>query len=320
MKKPFLLFVMAGLFAFFMTSCSINRMAINAVSNALTGDGSSDVFTGDPDPQLVGDALPFAIKMYESLLSINPRHQGLILTTGSLFIMYANAFVQGPAEMLPAAMHRERLDAMERARGLYLRGKEILYRGLELRAPGFEGAFQRGDLPAKLARMRRADVPLLYWAAAGGLSAFSINPFDLDLGLRIPEFYAMIRRAYELDPYFNNGALDDFLMLFYASIPEGMGGDRSRVDMHFQRAVEKSGGLLAGPFVSYARAVSVPAQDYYRFRELLETALAINPDDSPSNRLVNILAQRRARHLLDSAHMFFVDFDFDDDWDDWDDF
>jgi hypothetical protein len=84
-------------------ACSINKLAINAVSDALTGEGSGEVFTGDSDPQLVGDAIPFAIKMYESLLAGNPNHQGLILTTGSLFVMYANAFVQGPAEHLPRA-------------------------------------------------------------------------------------------------------------------------------------------------------------------------------------------------------------------------
>ncbi len=61
-----------------LSSCSINKLAMNAVADALTGEGSSDVFTGDPDPQLVGDSIPFAIKMYESLLSANPDHQGLM--------------------------------------------------------------------------------------------------------------------------------------------------------------------------------------------------------------------------------------------------
>ena len=83
-----------------LASCSINKMAMRSVSDALTGSGSADVFTGDSDPELVGDALPFAIKMYEALLAQNPDHQGLLLTTGSLFVMYANAFVQGPAEMM----------------------------------------------------------------------------------------------------------------------------------------------------------------------------------------------------------------------------
>ncbi|MCL1993552.1 MAG: TRAP transporter TatT component family protein [Spirochaetes bacterium] len=320
MKKRLLPLVIAGFCALFISGCSINRMAMNAVANALTGEGGGEVFTGDADYQLVGDALPFAIKLYETLLAANPNHRGLIETTGSLFIMYANAFVQGPAEMLPVAMHEERLVALERARSLYLRGMDILLRGLELRAPGFTDAFNAGDLSGVLPRMRAQEVPLLYWAAAGGLSAFSINPFDLDLGLRISEFYSMIIRAYELDPNFNMGALDDFLMIFYGSVPEGMGGDRSRVDLHFQRAIEKSGGVLAGTFVAYAQVVAIPAQDYNVFREMLEKALAIDLEDSPSNRLVNVLAQRRARHLMENAHTLFIDWDddWDDDWYDWD--
>ncbi|MCL2066061.1 MAG: TRAP transporter TatT component family protein [Treponema sp.] len=316
MKKRALLLVPAIIGCLFAPACSINKMAINAVSNALTGDGSSDVFTGDSDPELVGDALPFAIKMYESLLSANPKHQGLMLTTGSLFIMYSNAFVQGPADMLPRSMYTEREQAKERAKKLYLRGVEILYRALELKYPGFTGSFQSGELPEKLAKMKKADVPYLYWAAAGGLSAYSLNPFDLDLGIRISEFYALVSRAYELDPDFNSGALDDFLFLFYASVPQAMGGDKEKAEIHYHRALEKSNGKLAGPYVSYAQAVSIPAQDYDTFKELLETALSIDPDEVPQNRLVNVMAQRKAQYLLDNAILYFVDFDLDDDWDD----
>jgi len=290
---------------------------MNAVANALTGEGSADVFTGDSDPQLVGDALPFAIKMYEALLSVNPNHIGLLNTTGSLFVMYANAFVQAPGEQLPPFMFAEREVSKERARNLYLRGLDMLYHGLELKYRGFRTAYRDGRLPAVLARMRRADVPALYWSAAAGLSAYSLNPFDMDLGVRIPEFYALIERAYELDPNFNNGALDEFLLLFHASIPEGMGSDKSKIDVYFQRAVQKSRGLSAGPFVSYAQAVSIPAQDYDKFREMLEIALSIDPDKDPSNRLVNIITQQKARFLLDSAYLFFVNFDTGDDWDDW---
>jgi len=291
-------------------------MASRAVADALTGEGSSDVFTGDSDPRLVGDALPFAIKMYESLLSENPKHQGLILTTGSLFIMYANAFVQGPAEMLPRSMYAEREAEMERAKKLYLRGQQILYRGLELKYSGFIEAYQKGRLSEILSKMKKTDVPMLYWAAAGGISAFSLNPFDLELGIRIPEFFALVSRAYELDPDFNSGALDDFLLLFHASVPQTMGGDKSKVEVHYRRALEKSGGLLAGPYVSYAQAVSIPAQDYDTFKAMLQNALDIDPDADPSNRLVNILSQKKARYLLDSAHLFFIELEIADDWDD----
>ena len=100
--KEKLIFVLTStVYCMIIFSCSINNMAMDMVADALTGDGGTDVFTGDNDPKLVGDALPFAIKLYETLLASNPKHHGLLLTTGSMFIMYANAFVQGPAEMLP---------------------------------------------------------------------------------------------------------------------------------------------------------------------------------------------------------------------------
>ena len=316
MLKHNLCLALAAACCLTISACSVNKMAIKAVSNALTNEGSTDVFTGDSDPQLVGDALPFAIKLYETLLEANPEHQGLLRTTGSLFVMYANAFVQKPAEQLPRVMFEERQAALERAKKMYLRGLGLLYRGLEYKYPGFSGAYQRGDLPEILAKVKKDDVPSLYWAAAAGLSAFSLNPLDIDLGLRIQEFYALVSRAYELDPDFNSGALDDFLLLFYASVPESLGGDKSRAEIHFKRAIEKSGGLLAGPYISYAQAVSIPSQDYDTFKACLEAALAIDPDADPANCLVNIISQRKARYLLDSAVQFFFFLETDDYWDD----
>jgi len=242
--------------------------------------------------------------------------------------MYANAFVQKPAEQLPRDNYAERQAAMERAKKLYLRGQELLYRGLDLKYPGFAGAFQRdvssdtAQVAAQdnqhkafyeiLAKMKKEDVPSLYWAAAGGLSAFSLNPLDLDLGLRIPEFFGLVKRAYELDPDYNSGALDEFFLLYYASVPEYLGGDKSRADVYYKQALEKSKGLLVSPYVSYAQVVAIPAQDYDTFKACLDAALAIDPDANPSNRLVNIISQRKARYLLDSAALFFINLPSED--------
>ena len=310
-------------------ACSVTRLAVKVVANVLTKEGSSEVFTSDSDPQLVGEALPFAIKMYEALLEANPNHQGLLKTTGSILVMYANAFVQRPAEQMLQTQFTERQASLDRAKKMYLRGIELLYRGLDLKYPGFIGSFggiisqgeqgnPRKALDAVLARMQKEDVTSLYWAAAGGISAFSLNPFDFTLGVRITEFLALIERAYELDPGFNSGALDDFLLLFYASVPESMGGDKEKAKAYFKKALEKSNGLLASPYVSYAQAVSIPAQDYDTFKECLEAALAINPDADTANRLVNIISQRKARYLLDTASQYFISIGADDFWDDYD--
>ena len=287
----------------------------NIIANALTGEGSSTVFTGDSDPQLVGDAIPFAIKLYESLLDMNPRHPGLLLTTGSLFVMYANAFIQGPVEMMPPEEWRVREDGMMRAKNLYLRGMEILYNGLEARQRGFiQAARQEDTLQAALGRLKKDDVPFLYWAVAGGLAAFSIDVLDFDLSSRIPEWTAMIGRAYELDPDFGGAALDEFLLLFYASLPEIMGGDKERAEYHFQRAQEKTGNASTGAYISYAQAISIPAQDYDTFRDYLENALAVDIDADPANRLVNVINQQKARWLLDNAYLFFSFLPIPDDY------
>jgi predicted anti-sigma-YlaC factor YlaD len=304
------------------SSCSLNKLAINKVSDALTGSGSNTVFLGDTDPQLVGDALPFAIKMYETLLDKNPDHPGLILTTGSLFVMYANAYVQGPAEMLPPESYTEKLAALERAKKLYLRGAAILERGIVNKYPGLlapfavDGETGNFDVSAELAKLKKEDVPLFYWYAAGNLSAYALNPFDLGLGMRTPLLGAIMERAYELDPDFNSGVLDDFFLLFYASLPEGMGGDREKAEIHYKRALEKSGGRSAGPYVSYAQAVAVPAQDYQSFKENLEAALAVDPEADPSNTLVNIISRRKAQYLLEKAGELFAEFgNADEVWD-----
>jgi tetratricopeptide (TPR) repeat protein len=277
---------------------------MNAVSNMLTGDGSSDVFTGDPDPRLVGDAIPFAIKMYESLLSANPKHQGLMLTTGSLFVMYANAFVHGPAEMLPNYEWEEREAALMRSKQLYLRGHEILNDALEAKYRGFKQA-SADTLQSILRKCKKEDAGLLYWTVAGGLAAYSIDILDFNLSANIPKWSAMIHRAYELDPDFGGASLDEFLILFYASLPELLGGDDDKAKIHYQRALEKTGGNSVSAYVSYAQNISIPAQDYDTFKDNLEKALAINPNANISTRLVTVITQQKAKWLLDNAWIYF---------------
>jgi predicted anti-sigma-YlaC factor YlaD len=276
------------------------------VADALTGQGSSAVFTGDPDPQLVGDALPFAIKMYEALLDSAPKHQGLRLTTGSLFIMYANAFVQGPAEMLPSEEWQQRENDLKRAKQLYLRGQEILYGALDLKYNGFSKAgADENSFAALLNKCKKEDVGLLYWAVAGGMAAFSLDLLDFELGAKIPEWGMMIQRAYQLDPDYNGAALDEFLLLFYASLPEFMGGDKERAKDHFNRALQKTDGRSTGAYISYAQSICVPAQDYKAYTDYLEKALTVDPDADVSTRLVTIINQRKARWLLDNAYNYF---------------
>lgn len=308
MKKSF--FSASGLALFALIACpacSIKKLAMNQVANALTGSASSTVFTGDNDPELVGDALPFAIKMYESLMTANPRHLGLRLRTGSLYVMYANAFLQTPATMLPESEYQKQEFAYRRAKNLYLRGRDIILAGLESKYPGFREALQKRNYGRAVARTTRKDAPLLYWAGAGWLGAFAIDPFDMDLGITLPAAAALMDRVYRLDPDYAAGAIDEFYILYYGSLPEYMGGDLKKARDHYHRAVALSHGKSATPYLSLATSVTVKEQNLGEFRELLHKALAVDPEAAPENRLVNILNQRRAQWLLAHADDYFVE-------------
>ena len=70
-----------------------------------------------------------------------------------------------------------------------------------------------------------------------------------------------------------------------------------------------SRGLSVGPYVTLASTVVVVEQDWEEFQELLEAALAIDPDAAPSLRLANIIDQQRARWMLDRIDHYFLDFE-----------
>src|SRR6266550_3621879 len=78
------------------SGCSIKRFAVNQVGNALAGGGTT--FSSDDDPELVKAAVPFSLKLMETLLAESPRHKGLLFAAASGFTQYAFAFVQQDAE------------------------------------------------------------------------------------------------------------------------------------------------------------------------------------------------------------------------------
>ena len=302
-SKSIRLILLAGLIVL-LASCSIKKMAINTVISALSGGGGT-ALTGDSDPELVADALPFALKLYEILLEQSPENVDLLLTTGTGFVMYSNAFVQMKADMLPADEFELRTEMRLRSRGLYLRGRDYVLKGLDIRHPGFLEALNGDGLDEYLAAMNEDDVPFLYWSGAGWFAAIALNAFDIELGITRETALALMFRALEIDESYSNGAIHEFFIQYYGSMPEMLGGSEEKARFHFERAIQITGGTTPGPYVSLAQAVSIKNQDIDEFRALLGAALEIEADD-PATRLVSIMQQRKASWLLDHVEDFIL--------------
>jgi predicted anti-sigma-YlaC factor YlaD len=293
--------------ALFLGACSIEKLALKKAAGMLSGSSSTDVFTSDNDPDLVGDALPFAIKLYETLLSSLPGHAGLRLRTGSLYIMYANAFVETPADMTPRRDAETRDYLLARAKNLYLRGRDILFVSLEKKNPRILQQLKDRRYTEAMAPFGKEDVSLLYWTALGWMAAFAVDPFDMTLGQTVPQTKAMIERISALEPGYGKGALDAFFVGYYGSLPGYLGGDRAKAREHFDRAQAVAGKSDTSSLLALATTVSVKEQDAAEFKQLLERVLAFDPESNPENRLVNTLNRRKARWLLDHIDDFFIE-------------
>jgi predicted anti-sigma-YlaC factor YlaD len=278
------------------TGCSIKTMAVNTVASTLAESGTT--FTSDDDLQLVGDAIPFALKLYESLLESVPKHAGLLLSTCSGFTQYAYAYVETDAEALPSSRSAEIQALRDRALKLYLRARGYCFRAINIRfGAGSSDALLRKP-ESVLAKATRKDIPLLYWTAASWGAAISLGLDRPEIAIDLPLVRVLADRALALDDTWEKGTLHE-LFVTRDGLPEVLGGNPARAKEHFARAVELQKGLLPGPYVSLATGVAVATQDRAEFERLLKMALAIDPEKDPSNRLVTLVMQKRARLLLD---------------------
>jgi predicted anti-sigma-YlaC factor YlaD len=276
---------------------AVNKMAAKTVANTLSKNG--DVFTRDDDPELIRKAVPFALKTYESLLETLPKHKDLLIATCSGFTSYSFAFVQTDADILGEEHHNEVKALNEEASKLYVRGKDYCLRALDVRFPGASKKLLR-DPESAVKQAGKGDVELLYWTAASWGLAMELN---LDLAIDFPAVRALVERALALDETWRQGSLHE-LMITLDSV-EQLGGSVERAREHFRRAVELRGGTSPSPYVALAVGVSQPKQDRAEFEQLLNQALAIEPDKDKSNRLTTIITQRRARALLDQIDSLF---------------
>jgi predicted anti-sigma-YlaC factor YlaD len=296
------------IFSIGFSSCSVQRLVVGMLSDTLAGTGASgNAFMRDNDPELVGDALPFTIKLYELILDMNPDHRPLILTTGSLFIMYANAFVWTPAETLPFEFFDQQLAARTRARNLYLRGRDMLLRGMDLKYKGFKEAALNGQISSYLPRFTKEDVAYLYWIGAGWFGAFTLDTFDLELAVSARTAADLIFRAYELDPDFDNRTLDEFFIAFHAVAPDGLGANRELVNYHFDRVLEVRGDTSVGPYVAMAQNIAVTQQNFRLFDEMITRAKSIDLELDENQMLLNTINRRKALWLRENQEFLFLE-------------
>jgi predicted anti-sigma-YlaC factor YlaD len=284
--------------------CSIQRLAVNSVGDVLSSGTS--VYETDDDPEFVGAALPFGLKVIESVLAEQPEHRGLLLAAARGYLLYGYAYLSLPAQRLELTDFAAAQQLRRRSRNFALRSYGYASRALALDYPQIEAALRASpDEAVQRISVTERDVDTLYWSAAALALAISSSRNEPALLARLPEVEALLERALALDESWNAGALHELALTL-----EGAGAtaaDAATLDAHYQRALELSAGGTASVHVTYGEVVAVPRQDRELFRQSIDRALAVDVDRNPEQRLLNVLAQQRARWLLANLDQWFLE-------------
>jgi len=295
-------FVMILLIVMILSGCSFRSMAVNAVLPTLVNPA---VYLSEEDPEVARDALPFLLKTIESIIDAEPQRQDTLLFANTGFVLYATAFLQAEAQLAEWEDYARATELNERARQMFLRARNYGLRNLEIDYPGVSERLSSEPENAVMV-FETDDVESLYYLGGAWVLAISLGLDQPALVADFPAARALLGRALELDEDFQRGALHAAFITL-ESVGEAMGGSNKRAREHFKRAVELSEGQDVGPYLSLASGVAVSEENRDEFRDLLETALAIDSDEHPQNRLLNLIGQNRARVLLEHIDDLFFE-------------
>ena len=293
------LLLVLALAAALLGGCSIKQTVVNYAGDAISGGGG--VWSSDEDPQLIKEAIPFGLKTNESLLQVSPDHEGLLEATATGFLAYA-LLIKEEADRVEVDDLKAARKLKSRASKLFIRGRDYALSALEQRYPGFTEGLMI-DRDAVLAQTTAADAPFLYLAGAGWAGALGADTGNLGLVADFPTAGSLVERVLEVDDSFGQGSAHEFMVSFEAARP---GGSIEAARRHYDRALELSGGKRASVYLALAEAVSIGEQDVNEFRAMLKAARAVDIDETPNDRLLNVVAQERAEWLEEQIPDLFL--------------
>lgn len=282
----------------------LKKIALGSVADSLSASGNG--YARDDDPELVRDSIPVIIKLMEQIHEALPNHQPLAVALTRTTTSYGVAFIAEDADRVEDKDVQAGKLLRARAKRMFLRARGYGFDAMELALPGSRAILTGNDREkreALLARAQKKDVPTLYWLAAAWGEAVANAKDDMQLVGDLPVVAALMKRALALDESWDEGSIHEFFITYDASQGDG----KAAAKKHFERAIELSHNKKLSPYVSYAEAVCVDAQDKKEFVRLLDKVLAFDVDSDPDHRLVNMIAQRRARWLMSRIQDLFAD-------------
>lgn len=243
------------------------------------------------DLRMIREGMPAYLMLMDGMIETLPDQPELLVAAAQGYSSFASVFIEEQDK--------------DYAGLLYARAKHYGLRSLERR--GFGNAQERPfeDFKKGLNGLRKKDLPYLFWAATCWANWINLHLNSIEAIAELPRVVAMMERVLELDETFYYGGAHLFMGIYFASRPKLAGGDLKKSQEHFLKAIGFGKGKFLMAHVYYANHYARRAQDKELFLTLLQTVLKTPVDISPDITLLNAVAKKRAKELLDRTDDYF---------------
>ena len=269
-----------------LSGCSlvVDRVANNASENLQAAILEQD------DPAVVRDGAPAFLLILDSFVQGSPDDPGSLSAAADLYTAYAALFVDDP----------------ERAKVLSARARDYGERALCARDKSLCGlaSMDFATIEASMQRVTSRQLPELFSLTTAWLVYIRAHSDDWTAIADLPKVEACLARIVALDDTYENGSVHAYLGILKTLRPPALGGKPDEARIHFERAIEISGGKDLSFKVEYARGYARLLYERELHDQLLTEVVEAEPRQ-PRLTLTNTIAQRDARALLDSADDYF---------------
>lgn len=252
-------------------------------------DDLTGSFMQQRDVVLAEQGSPTFLLLLDGLINHSPDNKALLLAGAKAYSAYNTAFV---GNRYP-----------ERNKILAEKAKTYAIRALSLHNKKFAKVRDEPyeEFVTCVPSFKEKDVAYLFYAATCWAGWISANSSSWDALADLPKVQALIERVIELDEGFYYGTPDAFMGVLLTIRPPSMGGKPEEAREYFEKAIELGEGKFLPTYVMFAKQYTKLVYDEKLFHELLNKVLDSPVDTAEDLILVNTLAQRQAREMIEEV-------------------
>jgi len=247
------------------------------------------------DLDLVRDGAPAYMLLIDGMAQGNSDNTEMLMAAAQIYSAYCSAFVLGQDG--------------ERAKIMSQKAKSYAFAAVAKSHPEFvknaNQPFQKFEPTVQT--FKKGDEAALFIVISTWSTYIQANRENWSDVADVAKVAALTRKLLELDEgyYFGMGHL--ILGVLNSILPPALGGKPDVAKQHFERAIELSDGKFLQAHVFYASNYARLVFDRPLHDRLLKHVLETPVDVVPELTLMNAMAKRQAKRLLEDADDYFFE-------------